>query len=331
MITTVTPTAGIHHVTAICGDAQRNVDFYAGVLGLRLVKRTVNFDDPQTYHLYYGDEIGDPGSLLTFFPWPDATRGRVGPGQVAVVSFAVAANALGFWIERLLHHVAKFRGPIARRVGDVDEQVLSFEDGDGLMLEIVATPLAGDHLGWNGAPGISAEVAIRGVHGVTLWEEDGGPTIAVLTDLLGLEKVDEDGTTQRFAAGSRGARSIADVRTVGAFPRGNISVGTVHHVAWRVPTDLTQLEQRARLVAAGLDPTPVIDRQYFHSVYFFEPGGVLFELATDGPGFAIDEPPSHLGEQLMLPPQYEPARAQIAASLPEIHLPAPAAAYYRDE
>lgn len=325
------PTAGIHHVTAICGDAQRNVDFYAGVLGLRLVKRTVNFDDPQTYHLYYGDDVGHPGSLITFFPWPDAPRGRVGPGQVAVTSFAVAPSALGFWIERLLRHGVKYSGPTSRRAGDVDEQVLAFEDGDGLLLEIVATPLAADRSGWDGAPGIPAASAIRCVHGVTLWEEDGAPTATLLVELLGLERIDDHGTTVRFAAGARGSRSIADIRTTGAFPRGNISVGTVHHVAWRVPDDRIQLEQRERLIAAGLDPTPVIDRQYFHSVYFYEPGGVLFELATDGPGFAIDQPRDHLGEQLMLPPQYASYRAQLSTSLPEIHLPTSAGAHYRDE
>jgi catechol 2,3-dioxygenase-like lactoylglutathione lyase family enzyme len=311
-------TSGIHHVTAICGNAQRNVDFYAGVLGLRLVKRTVNFDDPQTYHLYYGDHAGRPGSLITFFPWPGAPRGRAGPGQIAVTSFAVTRRSLGFWIDRLLRHGVKYRGPTVRRAGDVDEQVLAFEDGDGLMLEIVATPLAGDRIEWTGAQGIPSPAAIRGIHSVALWEEDAAPTASLLVDLLGLERIDEEGTTQRFAVGNNGSRSIADVRSTGGFIRGNVSVGTVHHVAWRVPDEDAQLALRAQLVAAGLDPTPVIDRHYFRSVYFREPGGVLFEVATDGPGFAIDEPAGHLGERLMLPPQFEPRREEIAASLPEI-------------
>lgn len=324
-------TAGIHHVTAICGDPQRNLNFYSGVLGMRLVKRTVNFDDPQTYHLYYGDDVGHPGSLLTFFPWPDAPRGRVGPGQIAVTSLAVAPQALGFWIERLLRHGVKFSGPTRRRVGDADEQSLSFEDGDGLMLEIVATPFGDSRPTSDRVADIPPESMIRGIHGVTLWEDDGAPTASVLVDLLGLDRVGEEETTHRFAAGPRGSRSVASVRITGAFPEGNVSVGTVHHVAWRVPDERVQLEMRDRLLAAGLDATPVIDRRYFHSVYFREPGGVLFELATDGPGFAIDESPDHLGELLMLPPQFESYRTQITASLPEIHRPAAASAHYRDE
>ncbi|HJR63258.1 MAG TPA: VOC family protein, partial [Gemmatimonadaceae bacterium] len=282
-------TAGIHHVTAICGDAQRNVDFYAGVLGLRLVKRTVNFDDPQTYHLYYGDEVGAPGSLITFFPWPGAPRGRVGPGQVAATSFAIAPSALGFWIERLLRSGVAYRGPTARRVGDIAEQVLAFRDPDDLQLEIVATPLAERRIGWDGAPGITAAFAIRGIHGVTLWEQDGADTARVLVELLGLESIGTDGTINRLGVVGQGPASIADVRTTGDFPRCTVLVGTVHHVAWRVVDEREQLALRERLIAGGLDPTPVIDRQYFRSVYFREPGGVLFELATDGPGFTIDE------------------------------------------
>lgn len=327
----MSPTAGIHHVTAICGDPQRNIDFYAGVLGLRLVKRTVNFDDPQTYHLYYGDEVGHPGSLITFFAWPGAERGRVGPGQIAVTSFAVAPDALGFWIERLLRHGVKYRGPTSRRAGTVHEQVLSFEDGDGLMLEIIATPLAADRVGWEGPPGISAASAIRCIHGVTIWAEDGELTSSLLVDQLGLERIDEEGTTQRFAAGKRGARSVVDVRTVGGFPRGNISVGTVHHVAWRVGSDRAEIEQREQLLARGLQPTPVIDRRYFHSVYFYEPSGVLFELATEAPGFLIDESRVNLGEDLMLPPWLESDRALIVGALPAIHAPTTAGALYRDE
>ncbi len=323
-------TTGIHHVTAICGDAQRNVDFYAGLLGLRLVKRTINFDDPQTYHLYYGDTLGHPGSLITFFPWPGVPRGGVGPGQVAVTSFAIVPNALGFWIERLLRYGVSYRGPTPRRGKAIDEQVLAFSDGDGLLLEVVATADASNRTCWDGAD-IPAESAIRGVHGVTLWEENGSDTAALLVNLLGLDGIDEEESTQRFGAGARGSRTTVGVRTTGGFPAGRVSVGTVHHVAFRVNDDQAQIAMRQRLIAAGIDPTPVIDRNYFHSVYFREPGGVLFEIATDAPGFAVDEPVARLGEQLMLPSQFESRREQIAASLPEIHLPGKSRSAFDEE
>jgi catechol 2,3-dioxygenase-like lactoylglutathione lyase family enzyme len=313
--------AGIHHVTAICGDPQRNIDFYAGVLGLRLVKRTVNFDDPQTYHLYYGDEVGWPGSLLTFFAWPDAGRGVGGPGQIAETSLAVAPRALGFWVERLLRNGVRFRGPELRRVGRIDERVLAFEDPDGLPLELVASLASGDQAGWDGG-GVPAEFAITGVHGVTLWENESSATTSVLVDLLGLRQIDAHETTQRFVVPEHRPRSSVAVRTIGDFPKGNVSVGTVHHVAFRIGDMNALVAAREKLVAAGLVPTPVIDRMYFQSVYFREPGGVLFELATDEPGFDIDEPLERLGEELKLPPQYEPFRTRIAATLPEIHAPA---------
>ena len=312
---------GIHHVTAICGDPQRNLDFYAGMLGLRFVKRTVNFDDPETYHFYYGDGEGRPGSILTFFPWPGAHRGRVGPGQVAVTSFAVPTKAMGFWIQRLVQHGLKFQGPAPRAPG-TSEQVISFQDHDGLLLEIVASPEAGSREGWGGAPGIDSENSLRGFHSVTLWQDQGDGTAELLTDVLGFKQVAEVGSTRRFAAGDQGPGTMFDVRNVGGFPAGIGGVGTVHHVALRVADDRTQLEVRDRVADAGLGPTPVIDRQYFHSVYFREPGGVLFELATDPPGFAIDEPRERLGERLMLPPQYEASRSRIEAALPPIHLPA---------
>lgn len=306
---------GIHHVTAIAGDPQRNLDFYVGVLGLRLVKRTVNFDDPETYHLYFGDDIGHPGSIMTFFPWPGARSGRQGTGQVAVTSFAVLPRALGFWIERLIRHGIEHEGPT--------RQVISFKDHDGSMIEIVAHPGAEARPAWGDAPGIARDDAIHGFHSVTLWEEQGDDTERVLKDALGFHEVSEDGTTRRFAVGDGGPGTIVDVRSVGGFVRGAGGAGTVHHVAWRVADDDAQLQVRGQATTAGMDPTPVIDRQYFHSVYFREPGGVLFEIATDPPGFAIDEPVEHLGERLMLPPQYETHRAEIEAILPPIHLPVP--------
>ena len=311
---------GIHHVTAIASDPQRNLDFYVGLLGLRLVKRTVNFDDPETHHLYYGDEVGTPGSIMTFFPWPGARPGRHGTGQAAVTAFAVLPHSLGFWVERLVRHGIRYEGPT--------QQVISFKDHVGLMLEIVGHPGAEARPAWGGAPGIPREHAIHGFHGVTIWADKGDATERVLVDTLGFRPVHEDGSTRRFAVGDGGPGTIVDVRSVGGFPHGAGAggAGTVHHVAWRVPNDDAQLQMRGRLTQTGLDPTPVIDRNYFHSVYFREPGGVLFELATDPPGFAIDEPVAELGQRLMLPRQYEGHRAQIEAILPPIHLPVPASA-----
>ena len=318
---------GIHHVTAIASDPQRNLDFYAGFLGLRLVKRTVNFDDPQTYHLYYGDEIGNPGSIMTFFPWPGARRGRQGTGQVAVTSFAVLPSALGFWLERLLRHGIKYEGPTKRGPSGTDsEQVISFKDHDGLMLEIVAHAGAEARGAWGDAPGISRDNAIHGFHGVTLWVGDGEASEKVLVDTLGFRVVREERGTRRFESGPGGSGTFVDVRSIGGFVQGAGGAGTVHHVAWIVADDATQLAVRQAVGQAGLQPTPVIDRNYFHSVYFREPGGVLYELATKPPGFAIDEPVERLGERLMLPPQYEPQRAEIEAILPRIHLPLPASA-----
>jgi catechol 2,3-dioxygenase-like lactoylglutathione lyase family enzyme len=313
---------GLHHVTAIASDPQRTLDFYAGVLGLRFVKRTVNFDDPTTYHFYFGDRIGTPGSVLTFFPWPGARPGRPGPGQVAVTSFAVLPGAIGFWIERLIRHGIGYQGPVARGPAGPDaERVLSFRDPDGLLLEIVGHASAESRSAWAGAPGIAASDAIHGFHSVTLWAEDGGPTARLLVDTLGFRPLREEDTTRRFAVGDGGAGRQVDVRSTGGFPRGDQSAGTVHHVAWAVPDDASQRTIRDRVGVAGLNPTPVIDRKYFHSVYFREPGGILFELATNGPGFVIDEPEDRLGEALMLPAQYEGQRAQIEAVLPPIHGP----------
>jgi catechol 2,3-dioxygenase-like lactoylglutathione lyase family enzyme len=311
---------GIHHVTAIAGDPQRNVDFYARLLGLRLVKRTVNFDDPGTYHLYYGDETGSPGSLMTFFAWPAAFGGQRGVGQVSVTSFSVLPSAIGFWMERLVrfgveHDALAKRGP----AGD-EERVIALRDHDGTALEIVGHAGADGRRGWGGADGIPEEHAIRGLHGVTLWVDRHEPTERLLVDTLGFRALREDERARRYVVGDGAPGRILDVRAVGGFLAGSDGPGIVHHVAWEVESDASELAVRERVTAAGRRPTPVMDRSYFRSVYFREPGGVLFEIATSSPGFAIDEPVERLGERLMLPPQYEPNRQTIERALPALIL-----------
>ena len=306
----------IHHVTAIAGDPQRNLDFYAGALGLRLVKLTVNFDDPGTYHLYFGDELGRPGSILTFFPWPDGARGRQGTGQVGTVSLAIPPASLGYWIERLLQHGIKYEGPTRR----FDEQVLAFADPDGLLLEIVATPRVERVEPWRDGP-VPAEHAVRGIHGVTIWEDGDRGTAELLTGFMGYRPVAEEGNQIRFESAREGAGSVVDLRRAAGFWAGGTGVGTVHHVAFRAESEAAQLAQRTRLEGAGVELTPVVDRQYFRSVYFREPGGVLFEIATDPPGFTLDEPAESLGTSLRLPPRFEPLRERIEATLPSLRLP----------
>lgn len=312
---------GLHHVSAIAGSPQRNRDFYSGVLGLRLVKRTVNFDDPKTYHLYYADESGTPGSIMTCFPWPSARRGRAGSGQVAVTSFAVLPSAIGFWIERFIRHGVTYEGPTRRSVGSATEQVLRFTDPDGLMLELVGDPSAEERPVWDGAAGILPEQAIHGLHSVTLWVSDGAATGKILVGVLGFEETDESETTRRFRSGPPGSGQLVNVRSIGGFGEAEGGAGTVHHVAFAVADEATQRSLRDEVIEAGMHPTDVIDRKYFQSVYFREPGGVLFELATIEPGFTVDEPLSQLGEGLMLPAWFEPERGIIEAALPAIHLP----------
>jgi len=307
---------GIHHVTAIAGDPQRNVDFYAGVLGLRLVKITVNFDDPGTYHLYYGDEVGRPGSLLTFFPWPGAPEGRLGAGQVTAAAFSIPAQALGYWIERLKRHEVAVLGTTTR----FDEQVLSFSDPDGLQLELVAGHTEDGRNPWAGGP-VPPEAAIRGLHSVALTEAACDDTAQLLTEALGFSPMEDGGSRRRYAIGSGEPGALVDVVCLPGTARGRVAVGTVHHVAWRTPDEATQRIWRQQIAGRDLDVTPVIDRQYFHSIYFREPGGVLFEIATDPPGFTADEPPATLGTRLMLPPRLEPMRRELEHGLPPLRLP----------
>ena len=297
--------AGIHHITAIAADPQRNLDFYTETLGLRLVKRTVNFDDPGSYHFYFGDNIGTPGTIMTFFPWPGARRGARGSGQVTTVSFAVPRKSMAFWKERLreTHVIAE---EIAGRFGS---DALRFLDPDGLQLELVAS--ANEES--------SSERAVRGFAAPTLEVRNPEKTEKLLTENLGFEFVAEENNRRRFrGSGSNASAEIDLVSSEAGF--GQIAAGTVHHIAFRAADDGEQLKVREQLVARGFNVTPVIDRQYFHSIYFREPNGILFEIATDGPGFLIDEPADALGETLKLPPIYESKRNEIERVLPTIHL-----------
>jgi len=308
------PIAGIHHVTAIASEPQRNLDFYTEVLGLRFVKRTVNFDDPGTYHFYFGNSIGSPGTILTFFPWPGAPRGRHGVGQVTVTSFSIPEESLQFWEERLLRAGTSVRKS-PKRLG---EEVLAFADPDGLKVELIASSMANrDHV-WADSS-VPPDRAIGGFHSVTLSEEGYERTAKVL-ETMGFRKVAEEGNRFRFEVGAGGPGARADILCIPEGPQGRISAGTVHHVAWRVADDQSQKLWRQHLVDHHLDVTPVRDRCYFHSIYFREPGGVLFELATDPPGFATDEPVEELGEALKLPVWLERYRSEIEGTLPPIEL-----------
>jgi glyoxalase family protein len=311
-----TETTGIHHVTAIAGEPQRNVDFYVGLLGLRMVKKTVNFDDPGTYHLYYGDGAGTPGSIMTFFPWVGAPQGRIGVGQLTVTSFSVPAASLGYWMERLVEAGVRFEKPEDR----FGETVLRFPDPDGLRLELVAAG-EDDREGWTDGP-TPAEHSIRGFHHVTLAVVDPSRTARLMTGTLCFRQIGEAEGRRRYEAGEGGPGNTVDVADGTGFVRGTMGVGTVHHVAFRVPDDESQLELREEIAALGYNVTPVLDRNYFRSIYFREPGGVLFEIATDPPGFAADEEPEHLGESLKLPPWLEARRERLEEVLPSLQIPA---------
>jgi glyoxalase family protein len=307
---------GIHHVTAIAGDPQRNIDFYTGVLGLRLVKLTVNFDDPGTYHLYFGDVAGGPGTALTFFPWAGARRGRAGNGQVGAIAFSIPANSLEYWQRRLVEFGVTTSLPDNR----FGETALVLADPDGLRLELAAHAAAPDATPWADGP-VPAEVAIRGFHSVTLWEAELEPTARLLTETLGFAPVGEEGPRARFKMSGTRPGTLVDILHRPGQPAGIGGAGTVHHVAWRTPTDAEQLAWQRDIAMQGYHVTPVQDRQYFHSIYFREAGGVLFEIATDPPGFTLDEPLAALGAGLKLPPWFEPRRAEIERVLPPLRLP----------
>jgi glyoxalase family protein len=312
---TISPT-GLHHVTAIASDPQRNADFYARTLGLRLIKQTVNFDAPDVYHLYYGDRQGTPGTVMTFFPWPGTPRGRRGTGQATTTSFSVPEGSLGYWQDRLRGLGLDLPG-IEERAG---EEALAFEDPDGLLIELVAHARTEPGVSWEGSE-VPGEHQIRAFHSVTLTESGRAPTHDLLTGLLGFEVVEEAPDRVRYGVDGGGPGRQFDVLLRPEDPQGLVAGGTVHHIAWRAPDDPTEERWREELVDAGVSVTPIIDRQYFHSIYFREPGGVLFEIATDNPGFDTDEPLLELGRRLQLPPWLEPNRAQIRAALPELRLP----------
>ncbi|WP_026576124.1 ring-cleaving dioxygenase [Bacillus sp. UNC438CL73TsuS30] len=299
-------TMGIHHITAIVGNPQENVDFYAGVLGLRLVKQTVNFDDPETYHLYFGNEGGKPGTIITFFPWTGAHQGIIGDGQVGVTSYAVPRGAFGFWEKRL----EKFNIPFTKmeRFG---EQYLEFDDPHGLHLEIVERE-EGEANTWTFG-GVASDVAIKGFGGATLLSSQPNKTAELLENVLGLEKIGIEGDFVRF----RSLAEIGNIIDIKLTPigRGQMGVGTVHHIAWRAKDDEDQLDWKQFVQANGYSVTPVQDRNYFNAIYFREHGKILFEIATDPPGFAHDESQATMGEKLMLPSQYEPRRGQIKRGL----------------
>lgn len=309
---------GLHHVTAIAADPQQNADFYHVVLGLRLVKITVNFDAPDTYHLYFGGEAGQPGTLITFFPWPGAPRGRRGAGQATTVSFSVPEGSLGWWRQ----HLQALAVSVTATVTRPGEEALSVRDPDGLAIELAAHPQPDRAPAWEGWP-VPPEHAIRGLHSVTLTEAGYERTAELFTGTLGFRLASETGNRFRFATGDGGAGALVDVLCRPEAPLGLVAAGTVHHIAWRASGDAEQAGWRDTLLGQGLDVTPVLDRQYFRSIYFREPGGVLLEIATDSPGFTIDEPLMRLGRALKLPPWLEPSRAEIEHALPAMKVPGP--------
>lgn len=317
---TMTPLiSGLHHVTAIASDPQRNLDFYVGTLGLRLVKRTINFDDPGTYHFYFGDAVGTPGTILTFFPWPGARPGTRGSGEVAATAFSIPADSVPFWLERLKEQrVLAERAP--ERFG---EEVIRLRDPDGMPLELVASRADSPVETWERAT-VTTEHALRGFHGVTAALEGYERTARILTDVFGYRLIGEHGNRFRFQADSEArVGNTLDLLCIPDGRRATGGAGSVHHIAFRAKDDAEQLHWREKIVNLGLNVSPVMDRTYFHSIYFREPGGILFEIATDAPGFAVDEPSAELGEVLRLPTWLEATRSKIESLLPPITLPYP--------
>jgi glyoxalase family protein len=304
---------GIHHITCIAGDAQENLDFYAGVLGMRLVKKSVNQDSPDTYHLFFADGDAHPGTDLTFFPWPGMPRGRKGTGLAAEIALAVPAGSLDYWSDRL-RGMAVAIAPVETRRGD---RALPFTDPHGLELALGETNDRREFTPWAKST-VPADRQIIGLHAVRLDERDLRLCETFLTQVLGFTSMGEDGGWHRFGIAGGGSGAHLEIRELPDMPRGQWGVGSMHHVAWRVPDEAAELAVRDRVALAHRRPTEVIDRFWFKSVYFLEPGGVLFELATDGPGFAVDEEMEALGERLVLPPWLENNRGEIEKALPKL-------------
>jgi glyoxalase family protein len=306
---------GLHHITAISGDAQENIDFYTGVLGMRLVKKSVNQDAPGTYHLFYADAEGTPGTDLTFFPWPEMSPSRPGTGLTAEISLAIPAGSIAYWGERLENGGVKV-SPVEQRRG---EPALPFVDPHGLSIALCETRDERESKPWDRSP-VPLRNQILGLHSARLLQREAAATSDFLTSVMGFESIGDEDGWHGYAVAGGGSGRYLEIREAPGTPRGAWGSGGVHHLAWRVPDDEAELRMRERVVQGGRRPTEVIDRFWFKSVYFLEPGGVLFELATDGPGFAVDEEPDRLGEQLVLPPWLESHRVEIESSLPVLRL-----------
>jgi len=306
---------GLHHITAIAGDAKRNFDFYSKIMGLRFIKKTVNFDDPGTYHFYFGDEIGSAGTILTFFPWGEGIQqGRKGSGMATEIGYSVPKGSLDFWQKRFEQYNVIHNKP-AEKFG---EKYLTFLDPDGLKLELIESKTEDSRKPWE-TDDIKADVATRGFHTVTLTLNNIQPTAAILTEIFNYTLIEQDVNRYRYATTAVENAAIVDLVELPEEKRGHVANGSVHHVAFRVKNDAVLMHFREKIEAYGLSITPQIDRNYFHSLYFREPGGVLFELATENPGFMVDESLEELGKNLKLPVQYEPNRASIEAHLVPIN------------
>ena len=304
---------GLHHITAIAGNARQNHEFYTKVLGLRMVKKTVNFDDPTTYHFYFGDEAGTPGTILTFFPWEGIGQGTNGTGMATGIGYSVPRESLSFWADRFKQYNVKAEN-FEERFG---ETILPFQDRDGLKLDLIAAANPDNRKPWE-TPEVSAQVATKGFHSITLTLRNIKPTATILTDIFGYNLLKQEGNRYRFITNAVDNAAVVDLVEAPDVARGKGTAGTNHHVAFRVQNDDVLMEYREKIARKGLSITPKIDRDYFFSLYFREPGGVLFELATDNPGFSKDEPLDQLGSSLKLPKQYEGSRAEIEKALPAL-------------